>query len=124
MRVDSSVTLTVGAALLLACFAVAVPLALPAAIYAQAGTTQEAIRTPMILAGKGVPKGRKCGAPVENVDLYPTLCRLAGIAPPRSKDGRPELEGRDLTHRMHVTDIWTRREARWQIVRRHATIAD
>ena len=34
------------------------------------------------------------------------------------------LDGRDLTHRMHVTDIWTRREARWQIVRRHATIAD
>src|SRR5262245_38495161 len=34
------------------------------------------------------------------------------------------LAGRDLTHRMHVTDIWTRREARWQIVRRHATVAD
>ena len=34
------------------------------------------------------------------------------------------LDGRDLTHRMHVTDIWTRREARWQIVRRHATISD
>ena len=34
------------------------------------------------------------------------------------------LDGRDLSHRMHVTDIWTRREARWQIVRRHATIAD
>jgi len=34
------------------------------------------------------------------------------------------LGGRDLTRRMHVTDIWTRREARWQIVRRHATVAD
>jgi hypothetical protein len=34
------------------------------------------------------------------------------------------LGDRDLSHRMHVTDIWTRREARWQIVRRHATIAD
>lgn len=34
------------------------------------------------------------------------------------------LDGRDLTYRMHVTDIWTRRDARWQIVRRHATIAD
>jgi hypothetical protein len=33
------------------------------------------------------------------------------------------LDGRDLTHRMHVTDIWTRRDARWQIVRRHATVA-
>lgn len=34
------------------------------------------------------------------------------------------LHGRDLSHRMHVTDIWTRREGRWQIVRRHATVAD
>jgi hypothetical protein len=34
------------------------------------------------------------------------------------------LGGRDLSHRMNVTDIWTRRDARWQIVRRHATIAD
>jgi hypothetical protein len=34
------------------------------------------------------------------------------------------LDGRDLSHRMHVTDIWTRRDARWQLVRRHATIAE
>src|SRR3954452_13430244 len=34
------------------------------------------------------------------------------------------LDGRDLSHRMNVTDIWTRRDGRWQIVRRHATIAD
>ena len=33
------------------------------------------------------------------------------------------LDGRDLTHRMNVTDIWTRRDARWQIIRRHATVA-
>jgi ketosteroid isomerase-like protein len=33
------------------------------------------------------------------------------------------LEGRDLTHQMNVTDIWTRREGRWQVVRRHATLA-
>ena len=34
------------------------------------------------------------------------------------------FDGRDLSHRMHVTDIWTRRDGRWQIVRRHATVAD
>jgi len=34
------------------------------------------------------------------------------------------FEGRDLTHRMNVTDIWTRRDARWQVVRRHATVAE
>lgn len=34
------------------------------------------------------------------------------------------VDGRDLSHRMHVTDVWVRREAHWQIVRRHATIAE
>ncbi|MFN8222411.1 MAG: nuclear transport factor 2 family protein [Gaiellales bacterium] len=33
------------------------------------------------------------------------------------------LDARDLSHRMNVTDIWTRRDGRWQIVRRHATVA-
>jgi len=32
------------------------------------------------------------------------------------------LDGRDLSHQMNVTDIWTRRDGRWQIVRRHATL--
>ncbi len=30
--------------------------------------------------------------------------------------------GKELTHDMHVTDIWLRRDGRWQILRRHATI--
>jgi Domain of unknown function (DUF4440) len=36
---------------------------------------------------------------------------------------RAQLQGRDLTHELRVTDVWVRRRARWQIVRRHATIA-
>lgn len=32
------------------------------------------------------------------------------------------LGARDLSHRMNVTDIWARRDGRWQIVRRHATL--
>jgi ketosteroid isomerase-like protein len=35
-----------------------------------------------------------------------------------------QLDGRDLSRRMNVTDIWTRRDGRWQIVRRHATLCD
>lgn len=30
--------------------------------------------------------------------------------------------GKELTHEMHVTDIWVRRDAHWRIVRRHATV--
>jgi hypothetical protein len=36
---------------------------------------------------------------------------------------RARLNERDLTHELRVTDVWVRRRARWQIVRRHATIA-
>jgi ketosteroid isomerase-like protein len=34
------------------------------------------------------------------------------------------LDGRDVSARLHMTDVWIRRDGRWQIVRRHATITD
>jgi len=34
------------------------------------------------------------------------------------------LEGRDVSMRLRVTDVWVRRDGRWQIVRRHATPED
>ncbi len=34
-----------------------------------------------------------------------------------------KLGDRDLSGDLNVTDIWTRRDGRWQIVRRHATVA-
>lgn len=33
------------------------------------------------------------------------------------------LDGRDLSGSYLVTDVWVRRDARWQVVRRHATPA-
>jgi ketosteroid isomerase-like protein len=33
------------------------------------------------------------------------------------------LDGRDLSGELHVTDVWVRRDGRWQIVRRHASPA-
>jgi ketosteroid isomerase-like protein len=36
---------------------------------------------------------------------------------------RAELAGRDLSHELRVTDVWVRRNGRWQVVRRHATVA-
>jgi Domain of unknown function (DUF4440) len=35
---------------------------------------------------------------------------------------RARLGERELSHEMRVTDVWVRRHARWQIVRRHATV--
>ena len=31
---------------------------------------------------------------------------------------------RDVSRAYFVTDIWVRRDTRWQLVRRHATLAD
>ena len=32
------------------------------------------------------------------------------------------LDGSDVSARLHMTDVWIRRDGRWQIVRRHATV--
>lgn len=36
---------------------------------------------------------------------------------------RARLDGRDLSGELHVTDVWVRRDGRWQVVRRHASPA-
>ncbi len=51
---------------------------------------EEATRVPLIVAGPGAEAGARCGRPVSFVDVYPTLCDVAGL--PR----RPELEGESL----------------------------
>lgn len=56
-------------------------------------------------------------------EIDPEVYGNTGVLVSRYRQ-QARLDGRDLSHRMHVTDIWVRRDARWQIVRRHATIAD
>ncbi len=51
---------------------------------------REAIETPLVLWGAGVPVGVRVTAPVENVDLFPTLLELANVALP------PGLHGHSL----------------------------
>ena len=53
--------------------------------------SEQALRTPFVLAGPGVPEGLRLEAPVENVDLFPTLLSLCDL--PRPGD----LHGVDLT---------------------------
>ena len=56
---------------------------------------QETAATPFLLWGVGVPRGRRVSAPVQNIDLYPTLLELAGVA------RRGELHGASLVDLMH-----------------------
>jgi len=48
---------------------------------------QELVRIPLVLAGPGVPVGRRIGVPLHLVDLAPMLYALAGVPPPPRMDG-------------------------------------
>jgi len=43
---------------------------------------------PLIIAGPGIPQGRTCHALVYLLDLFPTLCELAGVPVPASVEGK------------------------------------
>lgn len=49
---------------------------------------EQAARIPLIVAAPGTGRaGVRCGSLVETVDLYPTLCELAGLPAPSGLDG-------------------------------------
>ncbi len=49
---------------------------------------EQAARIPLLVVAPGVTKaGTRTGALVETVDLYPTLCELAGLPAPQGLDG-------------------------------------
>lgn len=54
---------------------------------------EEANRIPLLFAGPGVPRGARTQALAETVDLFPTLCALAGIPAPR---GPQPIDGQSL----------------------------
>ena len=56
---------------------------------------EESTRTPLIIAGPGIPAGRRCRRTVELLDVFPTLADLCGVEPPADLEGtslRPLLE--------------------------------
>ncbi|MGB5398637.1 MAG: sulfatase [Thermoanaerobaculia bacterium] len=67
----------------------------------------ELLRTPLILRGPGVPVGGKVTNPSRNIDVAPTLMRLAGLKPPESfmgDDLRPVWKGREREPREVVAE--------------------
>ena len=70
-----------------------------------ASVTQESVATPLVFWGAGVPSGARIAAPVENVDVLPTLLELAGIALPGPVDGRslvPAMRGAESDEQEYV----------------------
>jgi arylsulfatase A-like enzyme len=53
---------------------------------------QSLVHVPLVLSGFGVPSGAAVNAPVENVDLFPTLLELANVRTPGGLQGRSLLQ--------------------------------
>lgn len=65
------------------------------------------VRIPLLWSWpKALPRGRSVAAPVMNLDIFPTLCELAGLKPP------PGLEGNSLAGLLRGTEDGAGRIAR------------
>lgn len=49
---------------------------------------EQATHIPLILSAPGLQHGTRVSGLVESVDIYPTLCELAGFQPPVKRDGQ------------------------------------
>lgn len=56
---------------------------------------ERSTRVPLIFAGPGSPSGTRCAEPVELLDVFPSLCDLAGLPKPERLEGHtlvPQLK--------------------------------
>lgn len=49
------------------------------------------VRVPMVVAGPGVPRGRRVGRPTDHTDIVPTVATALGVDWPSPLEGRPLL---------------------------------
>ena len=63
--------------------------------HAQAGSSDQVLRVPLIIAGPGVPEGKRIDALTENVDIVPTLVDLLGL------EHDAQFDGESLVPLMH-----------------------
>jgi arylsulfatase A-like enzyme len=85
---------------------------------------EHSMRSPVVLAGPGVPAGRTVDAFAYLHDLFPTLGDLAGVAGPEGSEGLslvPVLEGREPTRRADLLTAYRDvqraiRDDRWKLI--------
>lgn len=71
---------------------------------------EHSVRVPLIIGGPGVKKGGLSNNYVYLLDIYPTLCELAGIEIPQSVEGKsfkPMLQGEDIKIREDLYFTYT-----------------
>ncbi len=86
---------------------------------------EHSMRTPFIIGGPGIPKGKSSQAFTYLFDIFPTLCELTGIAPPAGIFGesvRPLWDGskarlRDTVFLPYIQVQRAIRDERWKLIR-------
>ena len=90
---------------------------------------ERSTRVPLIIAGPGVPHaGKRVSSPASLIDIYPTLCELAGLPIPPQCEGTSLISQlRDLSAPRTVPAITTQtqgkqsghavRDERWRYIR-------
>jgi arylsulfatase A-like enzyme len=86
---------------------------------------EHSMRTPLIIAGPGLPKGKSTAAFTYLFDLFPTLCELAGVPAPAGVFGeslRPLWDGsksslRDTVFLPYIQVQRAVRDERWKLIR-------
>lgn len=85
---------------------------------------EHSMRSPMMIAGPGIPAGRSVEAFTYLLDLHPTLCELAGVAPAEGLDGqslRPlwgdgQARLRDTVFLPYLDLMRAVRDNRWKLI--------
>jgi iduronate 2-sulfatase len=85
---------------------------------------EEAIRVPLLVAAPDITKGEKTDALAELVDIYPTLCELAGVEIPKHVEGVsmvPLLKNPSREWKKAAFNVWqgstSMRTARYRLTR-------
>ena len=77
-------------------------------LYAKFVAYESALRVPLIVSGPGIEGGCVSDALVELIDVNPTICELAGLAPQEHIDAQsfiPVLEGGTSEHRSETASV-------------------
>ena len=83
------------------------------------------VRVPLLMAGPGIPAGKKSDAMCYLLDLFPTTCDLAALPIPKEVEGkslRPMIDGKEARVRSEVFGAYrdfqrSIRTDRWKLIR-------
>lgn len=85
---------------------------------------EHSMRSPLMIAGPGIPKGQQTSAMCYLLDIFPTLGELAGVSAPSGSEGRsltPVLVDPTKTYRSCILTAYANtqraiRDDRWKLV--------